>query len=89
MLFSGRIGMGSQLLEQTNLQCGSFDARTSRDRFGQDMAALSLLSEISLDGRCGNGKRLGDFGLALPLLDRSQHTLPQILGVRFHAYSLS
>jgi hypothetical protein len=43
------------------------------------MAALSSLSEITLDAGCGNGKGLGDFGLALSLIDRSQYALSQIL----------
>jgi hypothetical protein len=79
VLFSAGIGVGSQLFYQPSLSCRSLDAWTPWNGFGQDVAALSSLSERALDGGGGNGKCLSDFGLALSLVDRSQHSLSQIL----------
>lgn len=76
VLLSAGIGVGSQLLEQTGLSGRSFDVGATRNGFGQDVAALSAGFERALDRGGGNGKRLGDFGLALATVDGSQHSSP-------------
>ncbi len=50
------------------------------------MTAFPSLFEVAFDGGKRNTKQLGDLGSCAAFIDRTYHSLSQILGVSFHGF---